>query len=142
MVTDDDFIINAEPAYASGASGALKKAYKVPFKVPFKETPHNQVNGDRNDRNGVERDVPLQGDAIGKQRSSPLATPDIIEVTSEEEQESKALSNQGSSSRSVLEMLPPLDESSDEEQQHDLEVRDEVRRSSELNLSQTMYRSY
>lgn len=139
MVTDDDFSINAEPAYASGASGALKKAYKVPFKVPFKEIPHNQANGDRN---GVESVVPLKGDAIGKQRSSPMATPDLIEVTSEEEQESKALSNQGSSSRSVLEMLPPLDESSDEEQQHDLEVRDEVRRSSELNLSQTMYRSY
>lgn len=109
----------------------MKKAYKVPFKVPFKEISQNEANGARN---GVESVVPFKGAVTGKQKSPPSAIPDIIEVTSEDEQETDSLKKQERSSRSALEILPPLDESSDEEQQHDLEVGNEIRRSCKLNL--------
>ena len=93
-------INTAEPSYASGASSALKKSYKVPFKVPFKEVPQNQADEPTAAAVKPASSESPKGITPKTSVSPQTVNNDVIEINTDSEQEDEMPSRKTTSANS------------------------------------------
>ena len=131
FLTSSSRLINAaEPSYASGASSALKKSYKVPFKVPFKEVPQNQADEPTAAAVKPASSESPKGITPKTSVSPQTVNNDVIEINTDSEQEDEMPSRKTTSAKSSFSALTSFEElSDDDEQTESPEIQQADRRS-------------